>query len=40
MAAFPPAALQTTCKLGQKVYGIDVGYGQVDWRLRNDPRVV
>ncbi|MBD2446538.1 TlyA family RNA methyltransferase [Nostoc sp. FACHB-152] len=22
------------------VYGIDVGYGQVDWRLRNDPRVV
>ncbi|MEH2209643.1 TlyA family RNA methyltransferase [Nostoc sp.] len=23
-----------------KVYGIDVGYGQVDWRLRNDPRVI
>ncbi|MCU0543833.1 MAG: TlyA family RNA methyltransferase [Oscillatoriaceae cyanobacterium Prado104] len=23
-----------------KVYGIDVGYGQVDWGLRNDPRVV
>lgn len=23
-----------------KVYGVDVGYGQVDWRLRNDPRVV
>ena len=22
------------------VYGIDVGYGQVDWRLRNDPRVL
>ena len=22
------------------VYGIDVGYGQVDWRLRNDARVV
>jgi len=24
----------------KQVYGIDVGYGQVDWRLRNDPRVV
>jgi len=24
----------------KKVYGIDVGYGQVDWRLRNDPRVL
>ena len=24
----------------QKVYAIDVGYGQLDWRLRNDPRVV
>lgn len=23
-----------------KVYGIDVGYGQADWRLRNDPRVI
>ena len=23
-----------------KVYSIDVGYGQLDWRLRNDPRVV
>jgi 23S rRNA (cytidine1920-2'-O)/16S rRNA (cytidine1409-2'-O)-methyltransferase len=23
-----------------KVYGIDVGYGQLDWKLRNDPRVV
>lgn len=22
------------------VYGIDVGYGQVDWGLRNDPRLV
>lgn len=22
------------------VYGIDVGYGQVDWGLRNDPRVI
>ncbi|WP_449418001.1 TlyA family RNA methyltransferase [Phormidium nigroviride] len=23
-----------------KVYGVDVGYGQVDWRLRNDTRVI
>ncbi len=22
------------------VYGIDVGYGQIDWSLRNDPRVI
>jgi 23S rRNA (cytidine1920-2'-O)/16S rRNA (cytidine1409-2'-O)-methyltransferase len=24
----------------EKVYAIDVGYGQLDWTLRNDPRVV
>jgi 23S rRNA (cytidine1920-2'-O)/16S rRNA (cytidine1409-2'-O)-methyltransferase len=33
----------TDCLLqagAKRVYGIDVGYGQVDWRLRNDPRVV
>jgi len=24
----------------QKVYAVDVGYGQLDWSLRNDPRVV
>ena len=24
----------------QRVYAIDVGTGQLDWRLRNDPRVV
>ena len=24
----------------QKVYAVDVGYGQLDWTLRNDPRVV
>ncbi len=24
----------------RKVYGIDVGYGQVAWKLRNDPRLV
>jgi 23S rRNA (cytidine1920-2'-O)/16S rRNA (cytidine1409-2'-O)-methyltransferase len=23
-----------------KVYAIDVGYGQLDWKLRQDPRVV
>lgn len=22
-----------------RVYALDVGYGQIDWRLRNDPRV-
>ena len=33
----------TDCMLkngAQKVYSIDVGYGQLDWSLRNDPRVV
>lgn len=33
----------TDCLLksgASRVYGIDVGYGQVDWRLRNDKRVV
>ncbi|HEY9872534.1 MAG TPA: TlyA family RNA methyltransferase [Candidatus Obscuribacterales bacterium] len=33
----------TDCLLqagAKKVYGIDVGYGQVDWGLRNDPRVI
>lgn len=24
----------------QKVYAVDVGYGQLDWKLRNDERVV
>ncbi|MDR0851110.1 MAG: TlyA family RNA methyltransferase [Clostridiales Family XIII bacterium] len=24
----------------KKVYAIDVGYGQLDWKLRNDPKVV
>jgi len=23
-----------------KVFAVDVGYGQLDWRLRNDPRVI
>ncbi len=33
----------TDCLLqngAKQVYGIDVGYGQVDWKLRNDPRVI
>ncbi|MBN3923346.1 TlyA family RNA methyltransferase [Nostoc sp. NMS4] len=33
----------TDCLLqagAKKVYGVDVGYGQVDWRLRNDSRVI
>ena len=24
----------------RRVYGVDVGYGQLDWKLRQDPRVV
>ena len=24
----------------EKVYAVDVGHGQLDWRLRNDPRVI
>lgn len=33
----------TDCMLqkgARKVFAIDVGYGQLDWKLRNDPRVV
>ena len=33
----------TDCLLksgAKKVYALDVGYGQLDWKLRNDPRVV
>ncbi|WP_338461651.1 TlyA family RNA methyltransferase [Synechococcus elongatus IITB7] len=33
----------TDCLLqagASKVYGVDVGYGQVDWKIRTDPRVV
>lgn len=32
----------TDCMLqhgAKEVYAVDVGYGQLDWRLRNDPRV-
>lgn len=34
---FTDCLLQSGAKL---VYGVDVGYGQVDWRLRNDARVI
>lgn len=34
---FTDCLLQAGAEL---VYGIDVGYGQVDWGLRNDPRTV
>lgn len=27
-------------KGAQKIYAVDVGWGQLDWRLRQDPRVV
>jgi 23S rRNA (cytidine1920-2'-O)/16S rRNA (cytidine1409-2'-O)-methyltransferase len=33
----------TDCMLqrgAEKVYAVDVGYGQLDWKLRNDPRVL
>jgi 23S rRNA (cytidine1920-2'-O)/16S rRNA (cytidine1409-2'-O)-methyltransferase len=33
----------TDCMLqggAEKVYAVDVGYGQLHWKLRNDPRVV
>jgi 23S rRNA (cytidine1920-2'-O)/16S rRNA (cytidine1409-2'-O)-methyltransferase len=33
----------TDCMLqsgAKKVYTVDVGYGQLDWKLRNDPRVI
>lgn len=33
----------TDCMLqhgARRVYALDVGYGQLDWKLRNDPRVV
>ncbi|MGD1715817.1 TlyA family RNA methyltransferase [Dapis sp. BLCC M172] len=34
---FTDCLLQAGAKL---IYGIDVGYGQVDWKLRNDSRVI
>ena len=34
---FTDCMLQNNCNI---VYSIDVGYGQLDWKLRNDSRVV
>src|SRR5947199_3208197 len=34
---FTDCMLQRGCK---KVYAVDVGHGQLDWKLRNDPRVI
>lgn len=34
---FADCMLQNGAK---KVYSVDVGYGQLDWKLRNDPRVI
>ncbi|NMA03031.1 MAG: TlyA family RNA methyltransferase [Clostridia bacterium] len=34
---FTDCALQNNAL---KVFAIDVGYGQLDWKLRNDPRVI
>ncbi len=34
---FADCLLQRDAK---RVYAVDVGYGQLDWKLRNDPRVV
>ena len=33
----------TDCMLqrgAEKIFAVDVGYGQLDWKLRNDPRVI
>lgn len=46
MSAATPVRLRggfTDCLLQQgasKVFAIDVGYGQLAWKIRNDPRVV
>ncbi|MBI2876568.1 MAG: TlyA family RNA methyltransferase [Candidatus Tectomicrobia bacterium] len=34
---FTDCLLQRGCR---RVYAVDVGYGQLDWKLRQDPRVV
>ncbi|MFO0171676.1 MAG: SAM-dependent methyltransferase, partial [Aphanizomenon sp.] len=34
---FSDCLLQSGAK---QVYGVDVGYGQVDWKIRNDQRVI
>ena len=42
MKTFPITLTGKTCAdIGaSKVYAVDVGYGQLDWKLRSDPRVV
>src|SRR5207244_12690062 len=38
-----PTGWFTDCLLqrgARRVYAVDVGYGQLDWRLRRDPRIV
>ena len=39
--AHPPAASPIACcnTAPSEVFAIDVGHNQIDWRLRNDPRV-
>ena len=37
-AVFTDCMLQKRCK--KRVFAIDVGRGQLDWKLRNDPRVI
>ncbi len=34
---FTDCMLKNQC---EKVYAVDVGYGQLDWKLRNDPKVI
>ena len=43
LAIAPSPAAFTVCLLqhgARRVYAVDVGYGQLHWRLRRDPRVV
>ena len=41
MATFPITLTGCVCgDIGAKVYAVDVGYGQLAWKLRQDPRVV
>ena len=42
MSARPQADLPTVCLQNGavKVFSVDVGHGQLAWKLRNDPRVV
>ena len=42
MSARPQADLPTVCcrMARSRCYSVDVGHGQLAWKLRNDPRVV